>query len=770
MEQQLSTFAIRYRWPLFFLTLMFSVFAAYGMKHFQFDGSPKAFVDDDDKGFHMLTELEDEFGRTNNAVILIGPPSGVKVDDDSAYIFERKQLEMLSEFTDKAWLLPNALRVDSIINHQHTWGDEESLYVESLLEDLTLLTDEDINKAKDILLNEPVVVNRILTSDGNYAGVIINFAISEKDQAAANDSGRAIYELVDEFRAKYPSVQIYPSGTIVNNFVTMELAFTDTSSVVGMMYIMMFVLLAILLRSVLAMLVIVLVTIVSVIAGIGVACWFGSVFTSLTMSSISIIITVTIAHCVHIFIGFFQLYRYGEDKNTALLKTLTINLQPVFLTSLTTVVGFFSMNLSDMPPMRDLGNISAAGVAVAFFCTYTMLPALISLMPFNRKAKPKGQGFDRFMDALADFVIRRHKILLVLCIVLSAMSLYLSFQNVVNTDLSKAVDRPHFIRDDNDMVDEHLGGIFNIQYQFTAKEGRSITDPEYLAALDAFTAYVRQQPEVKSVFSFSDVIKRLNKNLNNDDDSFYQIPDDGELAAQYLLLYEMSLPAGVDLSNQIASDKKSTRVAVTFTNLDTQAVREFWERLYDWQQLNMPEYMRYVGSSYTTIWTDLTRNVLVSSIKGALLALFLISLILMVVFRSVKYGLISLVPNLLPAAVGFGFWKLYSGELNFGLMMVLTISIGIVVDDTVHFISKYLRALKESGGDSVEAVRQAFGNVGMALFITTFVLVTGFSCLMASQFFDNSTQGLLICVVLVAALILDFLMLPPLLLLLNRRR
>ena len=774
MERRLSLFTIRHRCSLFVLTLLIALLATWGLKYFQFDGSPKAFVDDDSEGFSLLTHLEDEFGRTNNAVILIGAKDESTIAATGGFIFEREQLQALAEFTDRAWLLPHAQRVDSIINHQHSWGDDENLYVESLLDAPELRSDAEINSAKAILLNEAAVVKRLLTKEGNFAALIIKFAIKGEDQDAANKAGKALYRLVDALEEKYPNIEIYPSGSIVNNFVTMELAFSDTSAVVGLMYLAMFTLLALLLRSVLAMLSIVWVTVISVVAGVGAACWFGAVFTSLTMSAISIIITVTIAHCVHIFMGFFQVYQQaGEDaKRQALLDTLSINLQPVFLTSLTTVVGFLSMNLSDMPPMRHLGNISAAGVVVAFFCTYTMLPALICLLPFKPKKQNNASGQKNavFMHHLALFVIKHYRFLLLFCTLLSATSLYLASQNVVNANLSKAIDRPHFIRDDNDKVDEHLGGIFNIQYQLYVTPEKTITDPEYLQDLSTFTAWLRSQPEVKNVFSFSDVIKRLNQNLNPGDVNAYRIPKDGELAAQYLLLYEMSLPAGMDLSNQIALDKKSTRLVVTFDNMDTAHVRLFRQRILDWQGENLPAAMVYPGSGLTMIWTDLTKTVLVSSIEGALLALLLISLVLMLVFRSIKLGLISLIPNLLPAAMGFGFWKLYSGELNFGLMMVLTITIGIVVDDTVHFLSKYKRALEHTADDAADAIYQAFMNVGPALWVTTLVLITGFSILMTSQFFDNSTQGLLICVVLISALFLDFFMLPPLLLLFTGKK
>ncbi len=776
MENSLITLVIRFRWFLLVMTLLMSVGSAYGLKFFKFDSSPKAFVDDDNAGYNQLLDIEDEFGRTNTAVILIAPAPGVSLDKRNNFMFERKQLDVLVEFTDKAWMLPNVLRVDSLINHQHTWGEDDSLFVESLLEEPELLSDEDIDKAASVLTKEPVLLDRLLSADGNYTGMVVKFNLDRDDQTSANISGAAIYELFDELENKYPDIRIYASGTLLNNYITMKLATTDTSKVVGIMYLVMFVLLAVLLRSILAMLIIVFVTIISLLAGVGLACWGGSVFTSLTISSISIIITVTIAHCVHIFIGFFQKYRHGQEKMDALSSTLSINLQPVFLTSFTTVIGFLSMNISDMPPMRDLGNISACGVIVAFFCSYTILPALIALLPLNRKLSNKDktdarkEGFAQIMDKTADIVVRNHKLLLAICVVVSALSVYLAFQNVINDRMAEAIDKPHPVREGIEMVDKHMGGLYNIQFQFAAEQGQTISSPEYLKALDAFAEYMRQQPEVTNVFTFSDVIKRLNRNLHDDNPDFYQIPESSELASQYLLLYEMSLPAGMDLSNQLSSDKTSSRVVVTFKSLDTYGVTDLRKRITDWQSENMPEYMRYNGTSYTIIWNDLTIDALGGSIKGALIALCLISLVLAVVFRSISLGIISFIPNLLPAAYGFAFWKLYSGELNLGVMMVLTITIGIVVDDTVHFMSKYQRAFKESGGDAAEAVRSAFANVGPALFLTTLVLMTGFGIMVNSQFVANSTQGLMICAVLLSALTLDFFMLPPMLMLLKGKK
>ena len=765
MSETISYLCVKYRWVLFFLSLLFSLVGGYGLKYFVVDGSPKALIDEGNDDLERLELLEDEFGRTNNAVILLGPKDEIGAQY-SNFMFGKEQISALSEITSKSWLLPRAVRVDSITNYQHSWSEGDDLYVDSLLDEYQNLSEEKVEYVISTLTNEPGVVRRIITEDGNRAGVIVKFQVEDGDQETENLIGESIYNLAGEIEKKYPSIDVSLSGTIVNNYVTMQVAVSDTSRVIGVMYLVMFALLAIMLRSVKVMLSIITITVFTVITGLGIACWFGTVFTSMSLSASSIIITVAIAHCVHLIMGFQISFNQGMDKISAIEKSLKINLKPVFLTSLTTIIGFASMNLSSLPPVRNIGNISACGVAVAFFLSYTMLPALISSMRFKRRVGTNSV-YQNFMQFISSFVVKNHKILLLISTVTCVFSVYLATQNVINDRMYAAIDKPHFIRDDNEIVDKHLGGIYNIQYQLAADRMKSITDPEYLISLDRFTEFLRSQPDVTNVFSFSDVIKRLNKNLHSDDQKWYRVPENQELAAQYLLLYEMSLPAGVDLSNQVAVDKMSTRLVVTFASTDSVGVNDLRKRISDWMDDNLPTYMHYKGLSYITVWTDLSLAALSTSLEGALVALAIISFMLVIVFRSTQYGLVSIIPNLLPAALGFAFWKLYSGELQFGLMMVLTITIGIVVDDTVHFLAKYKQAIENGAKTASDAVREAFINVGPALLITTTALVSGFMVMAASQFFSNSTLGILVSAVLLSALLLDFLMLPPLLIMLK---
>jgi hypothetical protein len=257
-------------------------------------------------------------------------------------------------------------------------------------------------------------------------------------------------------------------------------------------------------------------------------------------------------------------------------------------------------------------------------------------------------------------------------------------------------------------------------------------------------------------------MKRLNKNMHGDDQNWYKLPDNNELSAQYLLLYEMSLPYGLDLNNQLNVDKSSARIIATFKNMTSNEMLETEAMLQQWFKDNASEYKVSIASP-SLMFAHIGKRNIHSMLLGTTAALLLISVLLGFALKSVRYGLISLLPNLAPAAIAFGFWGLINGQVGLAMSVVMGMTLGIIVDDTVHFLSKYLHARREKNANSQEAVQYAFGSVGRALWITTFVLVAGFTVLAQSSFKLNSDMGLLTAITILIALIVDFLFLPPLL-------
>jgi len=440
---------------------------------------------------------------------------------------------------------------------------------------------------------------------------------------------------------------------------------------------------------------------------------------------------------------------------------------PVLLTSVTTAIGFLMMNFSDSPPFHDLGNITALGVMVAFLLSITFLPAFASVLPIKAKMH-QNNILNRSMDKLADLVISKHKYMLMGGIIISVMMLSFIPRNELNDEWVKYFSTDMDFRQDTVFAMERMTGIYQLAYSLKTNEAGGISEPEYLKKLAEFKNWFEKQDGVLHVNSMSETFERLNKNMHGDDPAYDRTPDDRKLAAQYLLLYEMSLPLGLDLNNQVDIDKSSTNFVVTTDQLSTNQIRALAGTGEHWLRDNAPE-MATLASGGSVMFSHLSERNIKGMLRGTFLGVLLISFLLIFALRSIKMGVLSLVPNLLPAGLAFGLWGLLVGQINMASSIVTCMVLGIVVDDTVHFLSKYLRARREQAMDSVAAIRFAFSTVGTALLVTTIILMCGFGILATSNFALNSSLARLTVIAIGLALVVDFLLLPPLLMKLDNK-
>jgi hypothetical protein len=201
-------------------------------------------------------------------------------------------------------------------------------------------------------------------------------------------------------------------------------------------------------------------------------------------------------------------------------------------------------------------------------------------------------------------------------------------------------------------------------------------------------------------------MRRLNRNLHADDEAWYRIPDDRELSAQYLLLYELSLPYGLDLNDRINIDKSASRVTATLARATTAETRAFFGAVEDWQRDNWPNWMHADPTSAAVMFTYISERNMQNMVGGTIIAVIAISLIMIFALRSVPLGLLSLVPNGLPILATFGAWTLLVGSVGFSVATVASISLGIIVDDTVHLLSKYVRARNERDLSVEDSIRR----------------------------------------------------------------
>ncbi|WP_273993110.1 efflux RND transporter permease subunit [Vibrio parahaemolyticus] len=740
-------------------TIFLIIVATIGGKNLYFRGDYDIFFDGTNKQLLAFDEIQTTFAKTDNLAIVIAPEDGD--------IFTPQTLSLIQKITVDAWQVPYSSRVDSIANYQHTEAFEDDLLVEDLLYSEYQLTPERISKVKSIALSEPVLKSALVSEKGDVTVVNITVQLPEMDKTAeVEEVVSSINAMIDRYQRAYPDVTFHKAGIIAMNYAFMTAAQDDSSTLVPTMLVVILVFLTIMLRSILSVIATLIVIIGSVMATMGISGWAGMFLSTATVNVPTLIMTLAVADCVHVIATMRQSMKNGFTKVQSIERSIALNFVPILITSVTTAIGFLMMNMSDSPVLRDFGNLSALGVMVACFLSVTLLPALLKLLPIHVKME-MSQDQKHFMDRLGDFVVSQRRALLPLSVAVIVVCASLIPLNKVNDESVEYFGQRNEFRQAADFMEERISGMTNISIAIKTNESQGIAAPDFLNTIGEFSSWLRDQPETDHVATLADVYKRLNKNMHGDDEAYYLLPQERELAAQYLLLYEMSLPYGLDLNNQINVDKSSIKMVLTVANLGSVELVDLENRIYQWFVEHAPQY-QVVASSPSLMFAHIGETNMASMLSTLPITLVLISALLIFALRSVRLGLISLMPNIAPAVIGFGLWALISGEINLGLSVVVTLTLGIVVDDAVHFLSKYQRARRE-GQTAEQAVRYAFHTVGRALWITTVVLVAGFSVLAMSSFRLNADMGQLSAIVIFIALVVDFLFLPTLLMLFDKK-
>ncbi len=764
---QWAKFIIKFRWPVLILSILLAVGLGSQGK-MQFDGDYHVFFSETNPELEAFDALQDKYTKDDNIVLVLAPKNGD--------VFTRENLVAIEDLTAEAWNTPYSSRVDAITNFQHTSAVGDDLYVDDLSYESASKTDTEIKEIREKALKEPLLVHRIINEKGSVTAINITVRLPGEDSALEiPEVTTATRKMIADFEKKHPNFDVYTTGLVPLNTAFFEYS-EKGFALVGLMVLVVLLLTFLLTRNIFAMLGTLFVFMFSFMAAFGFMGLMGIKLTPPSSVFPTMILTLAVADSIHILITYLQKARNeGYTKRDALVESIRLNFMPVFITSLTTVIGFLTMNFGDVPPFWDLGNIVAFGMTMAFIFSTTFLPALMAILPLWKRKKSKNETRNVFKETswytrFGHWVVKQPVRLSTISLVVIGILTYLATLNVFNDEFVEYFDTSVKFRQDSDFINENLTGFYNVEFSVGSGESGGINNPQYLQKLNAFEDWLNEQPEVVHTNAFSEVARRVNRSMHSDNESYYRIPDSRDEAAQYLLLYELSLPFGLDLNNQINVDKSETRVTATLENNSGAEMIAFSERAENWLKDNTPEPMHAIGVSPTLMFSKLGFRQADSMFNGNIIALLLISIILMIALRNFKLGLLSIIPNIAPVLVGFGLWWLYKGTINTGMVIVFGMTLGIIVDDTVHFMSKFLRARRELGYDAKEAVIYAFETVGKALVTTTIVLVAGFGILSTSPFALNSYMARITLIIIIAALVIDFILLPSLLILVSKKK
>ncbi|MEP5767152.1 MMPL family transporter, partial [Nisaea sp.] len=665
-----AQWVIRWRWAVIAASILITLGTGFGGQFLSFSTDYRVFFSKENPQLQAFESLQRVFNKEDNISLVLQP--------DNGDVFQPGMLAAIRDLTEKSWQVPFATRVDSLSNFQNSTAEQDDLIVDDLVPADSPLDVADLNRIRTAAMSEPLLLARIIAPDARTTMVNITITLPQKALTEVPEAMAYVDGLVAEFRADNPDITLAITGSVALNNSFSVSAQGDMQTLIPLMYGVLLLVMAVLLRSISGTFATLLVIAFSAMTAMGLAGWFAIPLTPPSVMAPTIILTLAIADSIHVLISMFHSMRRGVPKRDALVESLRVNFQPVFLTSLTTIIGFLSLNFSDAPPFRDLGNITAMGVGAAWFFSIAFLPALMVVLPVRVKQREEHES--AAMERLADFVIRRRGPIMVgtLALVVGLVAFIPKIE--LNDQFVKYFDKSIEFRNDTDWATDNLSGIYQAQWSIPAAGSGGISDPDYLRRLEGFSQFLRARGEVVHVLTLTDIFKRLNKNMHGDDPDWYKLPDQRDLAAQYLLLFEMSLPFGLDLNNQVNVDKSAVRVIATLENVTTNELQVLDDEASAWLRDNFPSAAETKASGPFVMFAYIAKRNIEGMLTGTFLAFVLISATLTIALRSPKLGAISLAPNLVPAAMAFGIWGLVVGEVGMASSVVAATSLGIIVD------------------------------------------------------------------------------------------
>jgi len=751
--------SIAWRWAVVPLAVLACLLVGAGASSLRFAGDYRVFFGPENPDFVANERAQGTFGKPDNVSFVVIPRDGG--------VYTEATLRAVHALTEAAWRLPYVSRVDSLTNFQNTVGVGDELVVEDLLFDPAELSPERVERIRAVARTEPLLDGFVVSRGGE--ATVVN-AVVQLPAGVANAASGVAAEaraLRDAIVAAHPGLEIHVAGVASLSAAFEEAGLSDAATLIPAVYALILVAMLVVLRSpgavAASLLLIALATAVAMGAG-GLA---GVELTPISLSAPTIVLTIAVADAIHPIAAVRSRMRAGVAAREAVVDATAVNFMPIGVTSLTTVVGFLTLNFSDSPPFHHLGTMSAAGIAAAWLLSVTFLPALLSVVPLGFRPAPEGAGGRVLGARIADAVVARPRAVLasglLACGAAAAFVPTLTVDDRWSGYFSPALE----FRQAVDAAEPYFG-TDQVEFVLDPGEPGAVADPSFLRTVDAFAQWLRARPEVAHVYAVSDVLKRVNRNLNNEDPAFHRIPDDRAVASQYLLVYELSLPRGLDLNDRVDIDRRTTRVTASMKDVSTAETRAFLEDARAWFAANGGGY-GYVATGSKQLFAHVAERNIRAMFEGTAGLVAAILAILALSFRSLPAGLLSVAANALPIVATFGVWALLVGTVGFSIAAVGAVSVGLVVDFTIHFLARYLRVRRGDGADAAQAVRYALETAGTAIVLTTVILAAGFALLATSAFKLNADLGLLTAIAVVLAMLVNLVVLPSLLLVLERR-
>lgn len=726
------------------LTFLFTPF----VKNLVLDFSARTWFRSNDANITLLNSFERKFGNDESIVLVIKSDEG---------FFNPEKLKLIHEVTEQMWLVPDIVRVESLNNYTLSFSEGDDISTEEFLA-LEDIDDANFLRARKKVFQDHRILPGVYLSKDLKSAVVYG-RIIQKPEAEINPD--IIFDGVEKIAKTLlvpQNIKYHILGAPALNVTFKRTSFYDLKTINPILVLLVILYLIFCFRNfwgVFLPLAIILTTLIFIIGLIG---FLQIKMNSLTFILPGIIIAIAIADSVHLLSTYFDLSGEGRNLKESLKGALEKNLWPIFLTSISTSIGFFSLSTSDVRPVAEMGMLAGIATMMAFIFSLLLIPSFIVLFKVGQnKQNKRGRTIKKITARkYVKFLDRWHVLIMIVFIVTSVLFTWLAFQNEVNSNPYKYFNAENPISVGNEYTLKTFGGVGGPEVVIDSGKDNGITDPTFLKRVDNFQNWLNDRTYINRVISVTDIIKEVNQSLHGGKKEAYIIPDSKEMIAQELFLYTMGLPQGMDLNNRMDIKQRELRLSLLWS---VQNSKESLLRVTEIEEKAKELGLSAVTTGKPILFQRMNGYVVETFTTSMGMALGLITLILIIVFRSFKIGLLSLVPNLIPIILGTGLLTLIKTPIDVGCAIVASVTLGIAVDDTIHFLAHYSKLVRQ-GMDRVDALTEVISGTGVALVVTTMILVSGFGLFMFASLTPNKNFGILCSFVLFIALVCDLVVLP----------
>ena len=767
--EEFTYLIINYRFTALFLTLVLVAGLASNLPRITFDTSTEGFLYKDDPQILMYNDFRNQFGRDEKIIVAI------KTKDVFDKTFLEKLFKLHEEIQDN---VPYVKEVNSLKNARKTVGNKSDLIVEDLFLDGIPNDEDKLNAIKEFAKSNSMYRDLYLNADSTFTTIMIttntytSAGIDEFDALADgfDDDTHSDEELkfitapetnelittLEGILKKYKAddFKIYDAGSpiVTKNLQTTLMA--DMSKFILYVVLTISFLLFLTFRRVSGIVIPLLVVLLTLLATIGSMALLGYPITSMTQILPSLLLAVAIGDSIHILSIFYHKFDETGDKNSAIAYAIGHSGLAVVMTSFTTAASLLSFSISDIAPVAALGIFSAIGVTLALILTLVFIPVTLSILPMKHKESDEDSFLDAFTINIANFSINYYRSIITTAAGVIVISLALASQMQFSHNPLHWCKKDNVVRTNTQTIDKELRGSITIEVVLDTGKENGVYNPKFLNALESVTkeiyTYKGENYFIGKIVSVNDVLKEIHMALNENRPEFYKIPQNQDLIAQEFLLFENS--GSDDLEEIVDSQFSKTRLSVKAPWVDSV---EYVQMIDELQTLLDSEFKDmasvYVTGTLPILSTTITKSIK-SSIESYVIAFVVIAFLMVLLIGNFKLGLLSMIPNLTPIMFGVAFMVVFDLPLDMFTILIGAIAIGMVVDDTIHYMHNFKRYYILHN-DVDEAIRLTLHSSGRAIFITSMVLSSGFLVFMFASMTNLFNFGLITGVTVIVAMI-----------------